>query len=137
MLFATATSLPWEQLQHWLEETKPEPPQTRNRVINEMIICIHRHVFEPDFNVARLRRLCRIADNNISSRFRLLTGRTPREYIEMLRMDTAARALRESPEANVLDIAYLVGYEHPQTFYRAFQRRFGGPPGEVLERHRG
>ena len=106
-------------------------PRTTCRTVDRMLDCIHRHVFEPDFNVDALRRRCRIGDNNRSSRFRFLVGHTPRAYIEQLRLATAADLLHEHPEANVLDIAYLVGYEHPQTFYRAFRRHFGSPPGAV------
>ena len=135
-----AVPAPWSSLERLHAELGERNPSVRrcirSRTVDSMLDCIHRHVFETDFDVAKLRRLCRIADNNQSSRFRLLVGLTPRAYIERLRLDAAACLLREHPDANVLDIAYLVGYEHPQTFYRAFRRRFGGPPGEVLERNR-
>lgn len=108
-------------------------PKTGHRGIDEMLECIHEHVFEHDFNVGRLRELCRIRDNNQSSRFRLLVGEPPRAYIERLRLEAAFQLLQEHPETNALDIGFLVGYEHPQTFYRAFQRRFDSPPGEVRE----
>ena len=121
-----------ELVQEELREMLPEkPPRSRSRGIDEMLACIHRHVFETGFNVGELRRRCRISDNNQSSHFRLSVGLTPREYIETLRLDAAFLLLRRHPEANILDIGYLVGYEHPQTFYRAFRRRYRCNPGEV------
>lgn len=43
------------------------------------------------------------------------------------RLDIAAQLLR-STKMRIKEIAFTVGYEHPSSFIRAFQRRFTEPP---------
>jgi len=56
---------------------------------------------------------------------------TIREYIECLRVKTACTLL-DRGAMNATDAGYAVGYEHIQTFYRAFKRRLSCTPGEYL-----
>ena len=102
--------------------------------IHDALSKIHLDPFDPDLNVKTLRGRCGIRDNNFSSRFRFTVGVTVRRYIENLRLDAAARLL-EKLEVEVFDIALSVGYQHPQTFYTAFRRRFGCTPSGYRERH--
>lgn len=124
-----------KELSTELEPFRRSPrAETESPSINAMVACIHQQVFDPRFDVGALRRYCRIRDNNSSSRFRQLLGVTPRVYIECLRLTAAAELLRRHPGIPALDIGLLVGYEHPQTFYRAFRRHYGFPPGEARKR---
>jgi AraC family transcriptional regulator len=55
------------------------------------------------------------------------TGETPHGYVARLRLDRAAFYLA-TQGGPVADIAVTVGYETPETFSRAFARRFGTTP---------
>ncbi len=93
---------------------------------------IHNHVFESSLNVNTVKHGCRIRNNNISTRFRTFVGLGIREYIERLRMHAASRLLR-SHRFEVYLIGMAVGYEHQETFCRAFRRHFGYPPTGCIE----
>src|SRR5262245_50351619 len=93
---------------------------------------IHNHVFESSLNVKTVKRSCRIKNNNISTRFRIGMGLGIREYIETLRLLAALRLL-QGQRFEVYLIAMAVGYEHQETFCRAFRRQFGHPPSGRLE----
>src|SRR6516162_11673987 len=54
---------------------------------------------------------------------RAVLGETPKHFTLRLRVDRAAAALLSS-RASVLDIALAYGFESPETFCRAFRRRF-------------
>ena len=95
--------------------------------VRQILSFIHQHLCSPGLNVQQLKRSCQIGDNNISSRFRQVVGVTIKDYIESLRMEVAARLLRKR-SVSIYEIAQSVGYDNPQTFYRAFERRFHCTP---------
>lgn len=116
-----------------LEAWKPRiaPPRdggfsSRNVLVLEDI---HTHLFDPDLNVAAVRRRCDLRDNNASTRFREAVGLGIRDYIEKARIE-AARHLLAATGAEVYLVAEGVGYDHPETFCRAFQRQLGMTPSE-------
>jgi transcriptional regulator GlxA family with amidase domain len=93
---------------------------------------IHAHVFESSLNVNTVKQGCRVKNNNISTRFRIGLGLGIREYIEALRLYAASRLL-QGQRFEVYLIAMAVGYEHQETFCRAFRRHFGCPPSGCSE----
>jgi AraC family transcriptional regulator len=56
-------------------------------------------------------------------------GDTPHSYVARLRQDRAAFYLA-TREGTIPDIALAVGYQTPETFTRAFARRFGTTPSD-------
>ncbi len=97
------------------------------RNLQRILSCIHEHLYDPQLNVKTVKIWCEIFDNNITSRFRHVIGLSIKDYIESLRMRAADQLLKDDDIA-VLDIAMNLGYDHPQTFYRAFHRWFGCTP---------
>ncbi len=100
------------------------PTQSLPADVEAALFYIHKNLFSSECSVQQLRRQCRIRDNNFSCRFRSNLGRSIRAYIEGLRMEAAACILTREPMVRVYDVAYAVGYESIQTFYRAFSRHF-------------
>ena len=114
------------ELERLLVQTRPDTAYLP-REIAVLLEFIHNHLFDPALNVNAARNSCHIRNNNISARFRTTLGMGIREYIEALRLEAASRLLR-SRRFEVYLIAMAVGYEHQETFCRAFQRRFGCSP---------
>ena len=109
-------------------EIRP-PPRDLPWEIRSMLAYIHEHLLSLDLNVAAVRKACRLANNNVSTRFRCAMGVGLRDYIEAGRMSAAKRLLRYE-ELEVYLIAMSVGYEHPETFCRAFRRHVGCTPSQ-------
>ena len=114
------------ELKSLLYETRPDtssyPPD-----LTALLSCIHERPFDPSLNVNAVKARCGIRNNNISTRFRSLLGIGIREYIEALRLEAAGRLLANG-DVEVYLVAMAVGYDHQETFCRAFQRRFGHSP---------
>lgn len=129
----------YEQIAAYLEafrdENRPQKPDGLPRDVSEVLDYIHQHLFDPDLNVTTVRAGCRLRDNNISTRFRMALGRGIREHIEHLRLRAADQLLRES-DLEVYLVAMAVGYDHQETFCRAFQRHFGASPSQTREEAR-
>lgn len=106
-------------------------PETRahSDTVAAALRFINHHLFEPELNVNRVKAECGIPGKDLSARFRAETGSTIRKYIEELRLRAARHLLRER-ELEIYLIALAVGYQHLETFYRAFRRFFGRTPLE-------
>jgi len=102
------------------------------RDIAAILEFIHAHVFESSLNVNTVKQGCRIKNNNISTRFRIVLGLGIREYIEALRLNAASRLL-QGQRFEIYLVAMAVGYEHQETFCRAFRRHFGRPPSGCVK----
>ena len=68
-----------------------------------------------------------MSPNYISKLFKKYTGRKISRFINELRIEDAARKLRET-DMNIIDIAYSVGFESLRTFNRAFLTIMGDTP---------
>ena len=113
-------------LQRFQRESRPDAAGLP-REVQDILDYVHSHLFEPGLNVNTVKVQCGIRNNNISTRFRHTVGLGIREYIEALRLDAAERLLR-CEELEVYLVAMAVGYDHQETFYRAYQRRFARTP---------
>ncbi|WCL47603.1 AraC family transcriptional regulator [Leptospira sp. GIMC2001] len=65
--------------------------------------------------------------------FQAVTGYTPREYQEKIRLERAAHLLHVS-EIPIGDISFEVGYENPETFIRRFKSSFGLSPDKFRKK---
>lgn len=114
---------------------RPRKPDGLPRDVGDVLDYVHDHLFDPDLNVNTVRAGCRLRDNNISTRFRMALGRGIREHIEDLRMRAADQLLRDT-DLEVYLVAMAVGYDHQETFCRAFHRHFGDSPARARENGR-
>ncbi|MCG8442657.1 MAG: GlxA family transcriptional regulator [Caulobacterales bacterium] len=61
--------------------------------------------------------------------FRQATGMSPAHYVERLRLDTARVMLAEGA-GRISQVAFAVGFRNPDSFRRAFERRFSISPSK-------
>lgn len=108
---------------------REEPPSAGKlpQDVARAVRFIHSHLFDAELNVNFLKARCGLRNNNFSTRFRQALGVGPREYIESRRLAAADLLLREE-KLEVYRVAVAVGYEHIETFCRAFQRQFRATP---------
>ncbi len=88
------------------------------------------------WKVEDLGREAGMSRSLFSRRFSELVEMTPGQYITLIRMQKAGRAL-ESTKKPIVEIAESVGYRSEAAFSAAFKRLFGIRPGEFRRRHRG
>jgi transcriptional regulator GlxA family with amidase domain len=116
------------ELDRFRDEVQPDLASLP-REIAEILRFVHNHLFDSGLNVAAARRSCGLRNNNVSTAFRLTVGMGLREYIETLRLQAAERLLRDGG-LEVYLVAMAVGYDHQETFCRAFQRQLRQTPSE-------
>lgn len=120
-----------ERIQARLEEfaRRLPVPAVSHVQVCRLLAVIHRDLFDPTLNAAQARRRAGIGNNNVSTWFRHHVGTGIRDYLEELRLQAAAHLLAQPElEVEVYLIGLSVGYEHQETFCRAFRRRYGCTP---------
>lgn len=104
------------------------------RDLRDVLDCIHRRMFDSELNVNEIRAQYNLRNNNISTRFRWALGVSIRQYIEAWRLEAAAHVLQLF-DVEIYLIAMSVGYQHAETFNRAFRRWFDCTPSEFRARY--
>lgn len=87
------------------------------------------------WTVQRLARAVGLSRAAFAKRFSALTGRSPRRFLNELRLGLAA-SLLESTDESLAEIALHVGYASEFAFSRAFKRKHGIAPGSFRRLHR-
>ncbi len=86
-------------------------------------------------DLEQLARQVGTSPRNLTRAFRRHLGLTPLQYTTNLRVEEAARLLRETDEA-VQSIAWQVGFQSPPHFHRVFRRALGATPKAYRSRVR-
>lgn len=79
--------------------------------------------------IIQLSQLTGINDFKLKRDFKRIFGKTIFEYLTEYRLNKAREMLQEGYLIN--EIAYNIGYKHPQHFSAAFKRYFGICPSEI------
>jgi transcriptional regulator GlxA family with amidase domain len=111
----------------------PAQRSALTRDVERMFDFATERAFGPRINVKVLKAGCAARDNNVSSRFKIEVGVYVVDYIAALRTD-AARWLLTMTSWPIATVAYAVGYEYLQTFYKDFRRNAACTPGAYRQR---
>lgn len=97
--------------------------------INAAIAVVERNLFTEDLNVPKLCRELSISKSSLTMRLEELTGFTPRDFIEDIRLKHAAQMLLDG-KSRVSDVSYELGFSSPRYFAIRFKKKFGQTPSE-------
>ena len=96
---------------------------------------VNAHMSEPNYNVDTLAEDVGISRAQLHRKMKEMTGISSGKFLRNLRMEQAARLLREQ-KVNVSQVAYKVGYADLAHFSTAFKSHFGQSPSEYAETHK-
>jgi AraC family transcriptional regulator len=96
------------------------------RKLESLLVAIHAQLDET-LTLDTLAAHVELSPYRLHRLFKALLGETPRDYIERVRLDRASFRLLVQ-DADLLHIALDCGFTNPDTFARAFRRRFGRTP---------
>jgi len=106
-------------------------PDHTGKKIESVITYLHEN-YRRDISREGLADHLDINPDYLGKMFKVYTGKKIGEYINDLRIQEAARALRET-EDNIIDIAFSVGYESLRTFNRLFLKVMGTSPKQYRD----
>ncbi|MDA3930572.1 MAG: response regulator [Prolixibacteraceae bacterium] len=87
---------------------------------------------EPDFSVEKLSLEIGISRAHLYNKLLALTGKTPIEYIRIMRIRRAAQLLQKS-QLTVMEVAYEVGFNDPRYFTKHFKSEYKMTPSQYIK----
>ncbi len=111
------------QLIGTLAQSRVSPP------VQRVLDYIHTHLFDEGLQAGQVLDACGIRSHTFRAQFKYQTGYTLKDYIKRHRVQLACQLLRNDT-LDVSDIAYGLGYSHPNTFRAVFKRTIGQTPSD-------
>ncbi|MCC8019056.1 MAG: response regulator [Rikenellaceae bacterium] len=96
--------------------------------IDRLICIIEENVTTGNLNVSLLCTRLGMSRTKLFNKIKGITGQSPNEFIQSVKLKTAARMLRERADLNISDIAYLLGFSSLNYFGKYFRNAFGISP---------
>ncbi|WP_321332266.1 two-component regulator propeller domain-containing protein [uncultured Bacteroides sp.] len=114
----------------------PEPSEITitpldEKLIRKAILYVENNISRSELSVEELSRELGMSRVHLYKKLMHITGKSPVEFIRVLRLKRAAQLLRES-QLNVSEIAYEVGFNNPKYFSKYFREEFGMLPSAYM-----
>lgn len=103
------------------------------RLVEKAVKFVVANIKRPDLSVEELSSHLGMSRVNLYKKLKSITGKTPIEFIRILRLKRGAQMLRES-QLNVSEIAYQLGFNSPKYFSKYFKEEFGILPSDYQEK---
>ncbi|MFY0688554.1 MAG: response regulator [Cyclobacteriaceae bacterium] len=100
--------------------------------LNKLSEGIKDNLSNSNFDLAKMAEVTNLSYAQFGRKVKQLTGKKPKELVMSYRM-TRAKQLLTQQKINVSEIGYMVGYDVPNSFTRAFKGEFGMSPTEYVE----
>ena len=101
-------------------------------LMERIIKSVNEHLGDSDFGVDDICQEAGISRAHLHRKMKEMTGIPVSEFIRNIRMEQAARLLKEQ-KVNVTQVAYTVGFSSLPYFSAVFRKHFGVSPREFVE----
>lgn len=116
-------------LEHHLKDNSFLKKDSTDALIPKVELYIREHLTEP-LSVKELAAEFGLAPPYLGKLFKELTGYSPGQYIQMLRIEYAKALLTVHEDLLAKDVAFMVGYTDSAYFSRVFKQKVGVWPSE-------
>lgn len=112
---------------------QPEVKGNDEQLMERIMKVVNKYLSDSDFNVEMLCKEVGISRTQLHRKMKELTGLSTSEFIRNIRLEQAARLLKEQ-KINVTQVAYTVGFSNLAHFSTVFRKHFGVAPSEYAEK---
>lgn len=113
--------------------SKIEITSLDEQLIEKAVKYVESNISRSDLSVEELAREMGMSRVHLYKKISALTGKTPIEFIRLLRLKRATQYLAES-QLTIAEIAYRLGFNNPKYFSKYFKEEFGILPSEYQEK---
>ena len=115
-------------------QIEPQPSDITITSLDEKLIAraidyVEKNIDRSELSVEELSQELGMSRVHLYKKLTAITGRSPLEFIRVIRLKRAAQLLRES-QLNISEIAYSVGFNNPKYFSRYFKEEFNMLPSD-------
>ncbi|MEL6864499.1 MAG: ATP-binding protein [Bacteroidota bacterium] len=93
---------------------------------------VQNNIADSFLSVSTLADKFSMSEATLFRQMKRITGLSPAQYLKEVRLEKALRILENHQYNSIAKVAYEVGYSDPNSFTRAFKRRFGKPPSKFI-----
>ncbi|HSF52221.1 MAG TPA: ATP-binding protein, partial [Algoriphagus sp.] len=104
-----------------------------DQLIQRAVALVEQHMEDEELSVEFLSKELGMSRVHLYKKLQSLTGKSPIEFIRLIRMQRAAQLLIKS-QLNVAEVAYQVGYNNAKYFAKHFKAEFEILPSEYAAR---
>jgi signal transduction histidine kinase/ligand-binding sensor domain-containing protein/DNA-binding response OmpR family regulator len=104
-----------------------------DQLIQKAVALVEQHMQNEQLSVEFLSSELAMSRVHLYKKLQSLTGKSPIEFIRLIRMQRAAQLLTKS-QLNVAEVAYQVGYNNAKYFAKHFKAEFEILPSEYAAR---
>ena len=129
----------WEQNNHqqFRQKMNIEPSEITITPLDEQFIkkaidLVEENISDSDFSVEALASELAMARSTLYKKFMAITGLGPAEFIRTIRIKRG-RALLETSQMQITEIAYAVGFTTVKSFTMNFKAEYGITPSEFRQ----
>lgn len=101
------------------------------KLMSKALKLVEDNMANPEFTVEKLSRELGMSRVHLYKKLTALTGKTPIEFIRIMRLKRAAQLLEKS-QMTVAEVAYEVGFNDPRYFSKYFKTEFGMLPSQYI-----
>ena len=116
-----------------IEPSKISVSSLDDKLIKKALDYTEANISNPEFSVEELSRELGMSRVHLYKKLLSITGKTPIEFIRVIRLKRAAQLLEES-QLSVSEIAYEVGFNNPKYFRKYFKDEFDVLPSQYGNR---
>lgn len=99
------------------------------KFLSQALEIVEKHMDKPEFSVEDLSREMHMSRVTLYRKVLSLTGKSPLEFIRLIRLKRAAQLLEKSG-MTIAEIAYEVGFNNPKVFAKFFKEEFNITPSQ-------
>jgi signal transduction histidine kinase/ligand-binding sensor domain-containing protein/DNA-binding response OmpR family regulator len=99
------------------------------KLIQKAVSIVEKNLSDPDFSVDILAREVGMSRVHLYKKLTSLTGKSPIEFIRVIRLRRAAQLLEKS-QLTIAEVAYQVGFNNPKYFTKYFKDEHKVLPSE-------
>ena len=130
----------WEQNNHrqFRQKMNIEPSEITitpldEQFIKKAIALVEENISDSDFSVETLASAVAMSRSTLYKKLMVITGQGPAEFIRTIRIKRG-RALLETSQMQITEIAYAVGFTTVKSFTMNFKAEYGMTPSEFKGR---
>lgn len=113
---------------------KVEVKGNDEELMERIMKVVNENMTDSDFNVEKMCEEIGISRTQLHRKMKELTGVSTSEFLRNIRLDEAARLIREH-RINITQVSYAVGFTNNSHFSTAFKRYFGMSPSEYASKY--
>ena len=99
--------------------------------VDKIIQIIETNIENGDINISLLCSEMAISRTILFSKMKGITGQTPHDFIQNIKLKLAAKMIRENTDKNISEIADYLGFSSLNYFGKTFKEHFGVSPTSI------